>query len=88
MQGLVGAGIGYAVVPLLGVDDDSEISVLEVASIPPRQITLAWHADRAPTPAAQAFLEIVREHGIEIAAGYACGVKQPIAARDRRSMKC
>ena len=59
VQGLVGAGIGYAVVPLLGVDDDSEISVLEVASIPPRQITLAWHADRAPTPAAQAFLEIV-----------------------------
>jgi DNA-binding transcriptional LysR family regulator len=74
VQGLVGAGIGYAVVPLLGVDEDSEISVLEVANIPPRQITLAWLADRAPTPAAQAFLEIVRELGAEIAAGYARSV--------------
>ena len=46
MQGLVGAGIGYAVVPLLGVDESADVAVLEVAGIPPRLITIAWHADR------------------------------------------
>ena len=31
VQGLVGAGIGYAVVPLLGVDESPDVAVLEVA---------------------------------------------------------
>ena len=46
VQGLVGAGIGYAVVPLLGVDEVPGVTVLEVAGMPPREITIAWHADR------------------------------------------
>ena len=50
MQGLVGAGIGYAVVPLLGVGESAEVAVLGVAGVPPRLITIAWHADRVPTP--------------------------------------
>ena len=70
VQGLVGAGIGYAVVPLLGVDASPDVAVLEVAGIPPRLITIAWHADRTPTPAARAFVEIVTKLGAEIAAGY------------------
>ena len=70
MQGLVGAGIGYAVVPLLGVDRSPGVTVLEVSGVPPRVITLTWHADRVPTPAARAFVEIVTEIGAEIAAGY------------------
>jgi DNA-binding transcriptional LysR family regulator len=74
VQGLVGAGIGYAVVPLLAVDEVPEVRVLEVAGVPPREITITWHADRVPTPAARAFVEIVTEIGAEIAAGYAGGV--------------
>jgi len=74
VQGLVAAGIGYAVVPLLGVDEIPGVSVLEVAGVPARVITIAWHADRVPTPAARAFVEIVTEIGAEIAAGYAAGV--------------
>ena len=74
VQGLVGAGIGYAVVPLLGVDESADVAVLDVAGVPPRLITIAWHADRTPTPAAHAFVEIVTEIGAEIAAGYAPGV--------------
>ncbi len=62
VQGLVGAGIGYAVVPLLGVDESPDVAVLEVAGVPPRLITIAWHADRMPTPAARAFVEIVTGH--------------------------
>ena len=74
VQGLVGAGIGYAVVPLLGVDERDDVVALEITGIPPREITIAWHADRTPTPAARAFVEIVTEIGAEIAAGYAQGV--------------
>lgn len=74
VQGLVGAGIGFAVVPLLGVDEVPGVTVLQVAGVPPREITIAWHADRVPTPAARAFVEIVTEIGAEIASGYAGGV--------------
>lgn len=69
VQGLVGAGIGYALVPLLAVDiEDRDVTVLDVAGLPPREITLAWHADRTPTPAARAFAEVVQEVAGEVAA--------------------
>jgi DNA-binding transcriptional LysR family regulator len=86
VQGLVGAGIGYAVVPLLGVGESSEVVVLDVAGVPPRLITIAWHADRVPSPAARAFVEIVTGIGAEIAAGYARGVSDhsPTPARPDR----
>ena len=84
VQGLVGAGIGYAVVPLLGVDESPDVAVLEVAGVPPRLITIAWHADRTPTPAARAFVEIVTGIGAEIAAGYAHGVSDRTSTRARR----
>ena len=84
VQGLVGAGIGYTVVPLLGVDDDPDVAVLEGSGIPPRLITIAWHADRTPTAAARAFVEIVTEIGAEIAAGYAQGVTNRTPPTRRR----
>ena len=71
VQGLVGAGIGHAVVPLLGVDQNADVVALEVAGVPPRVISIAWRADRPPTPAGLAFIEIVTEIGAEIEAGYA-----------------
>jgi DNA-binding transcriptional LysR family regulator len=62
VQGLVGAGLGYALVPLLTVErGDPDVARLEVTGIPPREITLAWHADRTLTPAALAFVDVVRE---------------------------
>jgi DNA-binding transcriptional LysR family regulator len=84
VQGLVGAGIGHAVVPRLGVDDRADVAVLEVAAIPPRLITIAWHTDRTPSPAALAFVEIVTALGAEIAAGYAHGVGNRAPTRLRR----
>ena len=86
VQGLVGAGIGYAVVPLLGVGESAEVAVLGVTGVPPRLITIAWHADRVPSPAARAFVEIVTGIGAEIAAGYAHGVSDhgPTHARPHR----
>lgn len=62
VQGLVGAGVGYALVPRLTVDrSDPEVAVLDVRGIPHREIGLAWHADRRLSPAATAFVAVVEE---------------------------
>lgn len=62
VQGLVGAGVGYALVPRLTVErGDSEVAMLDVRGVPPREIGLAWHADRRLSPAATAFVEVVEE---------------------------
>jgi DNA-binding transcriptional LysR family regulator len=62
VQGLVGAGFGAALVPLLAVDPrDDRIRVLELEpEVPPRRIALAWHRDRHRSPASRAFAELAR----------------------------
>lgn len=62
IQGLVAAGMGAALVPLLTVEaDDEAIAVLPLAEVPSRRIGIAWHADRYRSPAALAFVERARE---------------------------
>ena len=63
VQGLVAAGFGAAIVPLLAVDEnDDRIRVLAIEpAIPERRIALAWHRDRHRSPAARAFLELAAE---------------------------
>jgi len=62
VQGLVGAGVGYALVPRLTVDrSDSDVVILDVRGIPPREIGLAWHSDRRLSSAATAFVDVVEE---------------------------
>ena len=58
VQGLVGAGVGAALVPLLSVDASDNVAVLGLQGIvPPRRIAIAWHRDRYRSPAARAFVE-------------------------------
>jgi DNA-binding transcriptional LysR family regulator len=59
VQGLVGAGMAVALVPLLAVETSDERVVLlrVVEELPDRRIGLAWHRDRARSSAARAFLE-------------------------------
>jgi DNA-binding transcriptional LysR family regulator len=74
VQGLVGAGVGVSVSPLLTVDEDDErVAVIDLSGrIPPRVIGLVWHRDRHLSAAAQAFVEtaqaVCRELGRERAA--------------------
>jgi DNA-binding transcriptional LysR family regulator len=74
VQGLVGAGVGVSVSPLLTVnEDDPSIELVDLQGrIPPRVIGLVWHADRHLSPAAAAFVEtasaVCRELGAEPAA--------------------
>jgi DNA-binding transcriptional LysR family regulator len=60
VQGLVAAGIGIAIVPLLTVDGtDPSTRVVDLGDrVPPRLIGLAWHRDRRRTKAAEAFVEL------------------------------
>ena len=62
VQGLVAAGIGVAIVPLLTVDEaDASIEVVDLGErVPPRLIGLCRHRDRHRTPAAEAFVEQAR----------------------------
>ena len=70
VQGLVGAGVGYALVPRLTVDrSDPDVAMLGVRGIPPREIGLAWHADRKLSPAATAFVEVVEEVAARLRVG-------------------
>jgi DNA-binding transcriptional LysR family regulator len=59
VQGMVAAGIGVALVPLLTVDPtDDRIAVVDLGDrVPARLIGVAWHRDRLRTPAASAFVE-------------------------------
>jgi molybdate transport repressor ModE-like protein len=62
MQGLVAAGVGIGVMPLLAVDESDEaIDVVDLGDrVPPRVIGIAWHRDRRRTRAADAFVELAR----------------------------
>jgi DNA-binding transcriptional LysR family regulator len=61
IQGLVAAGMGAALVPLLSVEPAQEgVAVLALADVPPRRIGAAWHRDRYRSPALQAFVEHAR----------------------------
>ncbi len=70
VQGLVGAGFGVALVPLLATDPkDERVHVLELdPEIPPRRIALVWHRDRHRSPAARAFVEVAAEVCADVAA--------------------
>jgi DNA-binding transcriptional LysR family regulator len=68
VQGLVAAGLGVAIVPLLTVDEnDSKVVVRQFdPPIPPRTIVIANHPDRYLSPAAEAFLDTARQVGAEL----------------------
>lgn len=58
VQGLVGAGMAAALVPLLAADrGDERVALLEMRGLPERRIAIAWHRDRALSPAARGFIE-------------------------------
>ena len=63
LQAMVGAGVGWALVPRLAVDeDDPRVRVLEVhGSVEPRVIALVWHRDRHRTASARRFVELAVE---------------------------
>jgi DNA-binding transcriptional LysR family regulator len=68
VQGMVGAGIGVALAPLLAVDEtDPKIALVELADpIPPRILAMVWHRDRYRPPASETFIEMAAEVAREV----------------------
>jgi DNA-binding transcriptional LysR family regulator len=67
IQGLIGSGLAYAVLPLLTVDEnDPHVAVIPIRpEPPPRRLGIAWHPDRRPPlallPLVEAATEICRD---------------------------
>jgi molybdate transport repressor ModE-like protein len=63
VQGMVGAGLGVAIVPRLAADPNDAGSVALPLDdvVPSRPIGIVWHRDRYRSAAARAFVEVARE---------------------------
>jgi DNA-binding transcriptional LysR family regulator len=59
IQGLIGSGLAYTVLPLLTVDEnDPNVAVVPIRpEPPPRRLGIAWHPERRPPPALLPFVE-------------------------------
>src|SRR5580765_3046292 len=63
IQGLVAAGFGVALTPLLAIapGDDRVKAIRLVPKVPRRVVAVVWHRDRHRSPAARAFIDIARD---------------------------
>ena len=63
LQGLVAAGFGVALTPLLAIapGDDRVKALRLVPKVPRRRVAVVWHRDRHRSPAARAFIDIARD---------------------------
>src|SRR5215211_2847677 len=63
IQGLIGSGLAYAVLPLLTVDEnDPNVAIIAIRpEPPPRRLGIAWHPERRPMPALLPFIEAAIE---------------------------
>jgi len=68
VQGLAAAGFGIALMPRLAVDlHDERTAVVDLRGlIPPRQLAITRHRDRATSEALEAFVSIVAEIASEV----------------------
>lgn len=75
IQGFVAAGLGYAIMPRLTVDeDDPRVAVLPLSpGMPPRRLGLLWHVDRQLTAAARRFVELAVEVCADLSRGWQTG---------------
>jgi DNA-binding transcriptional LysR family regulator len=63
VQGMVGAGMGVAIMPLLSVDIHDRTTSIRTTDpqLEPRQLSIVWGQDRTLSPLAQRFAAIVGE---------------------------
>ena len=68
LQGLVAAGFGAALIPLLAhAPGDERVRVVRLdPELPRRVVGVVWHSDRHRTPAARAFVEIAQSVSADV----------------------
>jgi DNA-binding transcriptional LysR family regulator len=69
IQGCVAAGLGVSLAPMLTIDlDDPTTVIVELdPPVPPRILTVSWHAERRPSALIDAFVEATLEICAEVA---------------------
>jgi DNA-binding transcriptional LysR family regulator len=79
IQGLVGSGLAYAVLPLLTVDeDDQNVAIIPIRpEPPPRRLGISWHPDRRPPAALLPFVDAALEVCRDLSELWA-GDKRPV----------
>jgi DNA-binding transcriptional LysR family regulator len=72
VQGFVAAGLGYALMPRLTVDeDDPEVAVVPtVTGLPARQLGVIWHVDRQLPSSVHRFIELAAEVCADLSRGW------------------
>lgn len=84
VQAMVASGLGFALSPLLAVDEtDPKVRLLALQEpVPPRVLVILWHRDRYRPPAAAAFVETAVAVAREIERAHDAFMAR--AARSRR----
>lgn len=78
VQGCVAAGLGLSLAPMLTIDlDDPTTTVVPVdPPVPPRVISIVWHAQRRPSALLDAFVDAAAGVCAQVAASWARGVPE------------
>src|SRR5260370_11103091 len=82
VQAMVASGLGFALAPLLAVDEnDAKVRLMELAeSVPPRVLVVVWHRDRYRQPAATAFVETAIAVAGEVERAHAAFLARRVSA--------
>jgi molybdate transport repressor ModE-like protein len=85
VQAMVAAGLGFALAPLLTVDeDDPSVRLLLLSEpVPPRVLVIVWHRDRYRPPAAAAFVDTAVAVAAEIERRNAAFLKRSVNSSGR-----
>jgi DNA-binding transcriptional LysR family regulator len=75
IQSCVAAGLGISLAPMLTIDlGDTSTTIVEVdPPVPPRLLTVSWHAARRPSALLDAFVEATLEVCADITTAWAAG---------------
>ena len=82
VQAMVASGLGFALAPLLAVDEtDSKVRLLQLAeTVPPRVLVVLWHRDRYRPPAVAAFVETAIAVAGEVERAHAAFLAKAVGA--------
>src|SRR2546422_6252956 len=87
VQAMVASGLGFALAPLLAVDEtDPKVRLLQLAeTVPPRVLVVLWHRDRYRPPAVAAFVDTAIAVAAEIERAHDAFIARSVlAAAPRR----
>jgi molybdate transport repressor ModE-like protein len=86
LQAMVAAGLGFALAPLLAVDEEEPATRIAqlTEAVPPRILVVVWHRDRYRPPSAAAFVEAAVAVSAEIERRQSAVLARAVSAASRK----